>query len=214
MNATAIQVISPKLFMGPMCSDKSAELIIVYMENVKEGKQVLVVKPARDDRTLTLWSRRQDLPDVDCVAVRDFAHIVRLVREQQPDVLLIDEIFMFPESFERELLELQLEFPELLVCMASLVRDFRGVPFEITRRLVEFYQQSQVPIDVVSTNGAKCSVCGEPATQSQRLLDGAIAPWGSDLIEVGAEQYQPRCDKCFVVPPGRPPEFQMPLWAY
>jgi len=214
MNARTASIIKPVLFMGPMCSDKSAELILTYMRGVEQGKRVLVVKPARDGRTLKLWSRRPDLPDVDCIAVQDFAHIAQLVCEHQPDVLIIDEIFMLPEPFERDLLQLQMEFPDLLVYMASLVRDFRGLPFEITRLLVDFYQQNQVPIRVVATNSAKCSVCHNPATQSQRLLNGAIVPWDSDLIEPGADQYEPRCDDCFVIPPGRPPDFKMPIWAY
>jgi thymidine kinase len=51
---------------------------------------------------------------------------------------------------------------------------------------------------------AICSVCGEPATRTQRLLDGHPAPYDSEIVSVGSsEKYEARCRKCHAVP-GRP----------
>jgi thymidine kinase len=50
--------------------------------------------------------------------------------------------------------------------------------------------------DQVTKLTAICMVCGEPATRTQRLIDGQPAPADSPLIMVGGmgdERYEARC---------------------
>ena len=71
--------------------------------------------------------------------------------------------------------------------------DFKGEPFGPTPRLLavsEFVDKIQ----------AICSVCGQPATRSQRLINGQPARYDDPIIQVGAvESYEARCRKCHVV---------------
>jgi thymidine kinase len=47
---------------------------------------------------------------------------------------------------------------------------------------------------------AICSLCGEPATRTQRLVDGEPAHVDDPTIMVGAdESYQARCRSCHTV---------------
>ncbi len=72
--------------------------------------------------------------------------------------------------------------------------DFRGEPFGPMPQLLTIAEK-------VDKMTAICLVCGEPATRTQRLLDGHPALWDSEIISVGSsEKYEPRCRKCHVVP--------------
>jgi thymidine kinase len=75
------------------------------------------------------------------------------------------------------------------VLVTGLDRDFRGIPFGPMPRLMALADQ-------VTKLTAICMVCGEPATRTQRLIDGAPAPADSPLIVIGGmgdETYEARC---------------------
>jgi thymidine kinase len=75
------------------------------------------------------------------------------------------------------------------VIVTGLDRDFRGVPFGTMPRLLALADQ-------VTKLTAICMVCGEPATRTQRLIDGSPAPADSPLIVIGGigdETYEARC---------------------
>jgi thymidine kinase len=84
------------------------------------------------------------------------------------------------------------------VVVTGLDRDFRGVPFGTMPRLMALADQ-------VTKLTAICMVCGEPATRTQRLIDGAPAPANSPLILIGGmgdETYEARCRLHHEVPSG------------
>ncbi|MDQ5841426.1 MAG: thymidine kinase, partial [Chloroflexota bacterium] len=75
------------------------------------------------------------------------------------------------------------------VLVTGLDTDFRGIPFGPMPRLMALADQ-------VTKLTAICMVCGEPATRTQRLIDGLPAPVDSPLIMVGGmgdEKYEARC---------------------
>jgi thymidine kinase len=48
---------------------------------------------------------------------------------------------------------------------------------------------------------AICSVCGAPATRTQRLVNNKPASFNDPIVLVGAsESYEPRCRHCHQVP--------------
>jgi thymidine kinase len=83
------------------------------------------------------------------------------------------------------------------VIVTGLDRDFRGIPFGTMPRLLALADQ-------VTKLTAICVVCGEPATRTQRLIDGEPAPADSPLIVIGGlgdETYEARCRLHHEVPP-------------
>ena len=75
------------------------------------------------------------------------------------------------------------------VVVTGLDRDFRGIPFGTMPRLLALADQ-------VTKLTAICMACGEPATRTQRLIDGQPAPADSPLIVIGGmgdETYEARC---------------------
>ena len=68
--------------------------------------------------------------------------------------------------------------------------DFKAVPFGVIPELLaraEFVDKLQ----------AVCVKCGDPATRTQRIIDGKPARYDDPVILVGAtESYEARCRKC------------------
>ena len=65
--------------------------------------------------------------------------------------------------------------------------DFRGEPFGAMPRLLSIAED-------VTKLQAICVVCGEPASRTQRLVNGIPAAYDDPIILVGAqESYEARC---------------------
>ena len=80
------------------------------------------------------------------------------------------------------------------VIVAGLDQDFRGLPFGQVPQLMAIAEH-------VTKLQAVCSVCGSPASRTQRLIDGEPAAFDDPIILVGAsESYEPRCRHCHAVP--------------
>ncbi len=80
------------------------------------------------------------------------------------------------------------------VIVAGLDLDFRGEPFGPMPLLLAQAEQ----VDKLT---AICVVCGNPASRTQRLINGAPAKYDDPVILVGAsEVYEARCRHCHQVP--------------
>ena len=82
----------------------------------------------------------------------------------------------------------------LRVMVAGLDLDFRGEPFGAMPELL-------CRADEVVKLHAICVVCGEPATRTQRLVNGSPARYDDPIILVGAQEaYEARCREHHQVP--------------
>jgi thymidine kinase len=80
------------------------------------------------------------------------------------------------------------------VIAAGLDLDFRGEPFGPMPLLLAVAER----IDKLQ---AICVVCGEPASRTQRLINGAPAAYEDPIVLIGAsELYEARCRQCHQVP--------------
>ena len=170
---------------GCMFCGKTDEMLRLLRRFSIAGRRVLLVKPQLDTRTdhVTVVSRSGATHRA--VAVESSADIAALVGDA--DIVAIEEGQFFDERLPEVVEELADTGKQVLV--TGLDRDFRGIPFGPMPRLMALADQ-------VTKLTAICVVCGEPATRTQRLIDGEPAPADSPLIVIGGmgdETYEARC---------------------
>lgn len=179
-----------EIVIGPMYSGKSEELIR-RLKRAKIAKQnVVVFKPLIDDR----YSKEDVVSHsgyvINAIPIKDSSEMEKYINEDT-QVVGIDEV----QFFDNEVVDMAIKLADkgIRVIAAGLDMDFKGEPFGPTPKLLavaEFVDKIQ----------AICSVCGQPATRSQRLINGKPAKYDEPIIQVGAvESYEARCRKCHVV---------------
>jgi thymidine kinase len=196
-----------ELMLGPMRSNKTAELLRRAEVRRQYAKQyVLVLKPSDDTKggpgvvesrnpnghgkmsalefkSSDPWPVLQTIADieqqigkrVECIAIDEGQ--------------FVDGLFLFTKN----LLDGNHD-----VLVAGLDLDFRAIPFGEMLNLswlVNAYGGS------ITECMAYCS-CGARALYSQRLIEGAPAPYDSP-IKMPGDSYEPRCAEHFILP-GRP----------
>ena len=179
-----------EVVVGPMYSGKSEELIR-RLKRAKIAKQkIIVFKPQIDDRYSKKDVVSHSGDSIDAIPINHASEIYDLI-DEDVQVVGIDEV----QFFDNEIVDIAVELASkgVRVIAAGLDMDFKGEPFGPTPKLLavaEFVDKIQ----------AICSVCGQPATRYQRLIDGKPARYDDTIIQVGAvESYEARCRKCHVV---------------
>jgi len=180
-----IEVISGCMFAG-----KTEELIrrIKVLEFAK--KNVLVFKPALDNRYSDTKVVSHGGSAVDSIVVENARQILEFVRDDT-DVVAIDEV----QFFDKDIMLVcdYLAKKGVRVMAAGLDTDFRAEPFGVMPQLI-------TDAEFVTKLTAVCMKCGAPATRTQRLVNGRPASYHDPIIMVGAsEAYEARCRHCHEV---------------
>ena len=180
-----------EVICGPMFSGKSEELIrrVKRLEYAK--KEVVVFKPALDDRyaiDTVVSHSKQATKSINIKQSRDIlAHITPTTY-----AVAIDEAQFLDEGIIE--VSRQLADRGMRVILAGLDTDFRGEPFPIMANLLAI-------AEYIQKLAAICVVCGAPATRTQRVIAGKPASYHDPIIKVGAaESYEARCRHCHDVP--------------
>lgn len=170
-----------------MFSGKSEELIRRLRRAEIAGLSVLIVKPQIDDRYDISHVVSHSGARMRAVGVDSAPAILRYA--EGCDVVGIDEVQFFDDAIVGVCVELAER--GVRVIAAGLDTDFRAEPFGPMPELLaraEFVDKLQ----------AVCHRCGGPATRTQRLVDGAPAPFSGDTIQVGElDAYEARCRGCY-----------------
>jgi thymidine kinase len=180
-----VEVISGCMFAG-----KTEELIrrINVLSFAKQN--ILVFKPSIDNRYSEEKIVSHAGSSVDSIVVKESKDILDFVKEET-DVVAIDEV----QFFDRDIIKVT-EFLAKLgkrVMVAGLDTDFRGEPFGVMPMLV-------TTAEFVTKLTAVCTICGAPATRTQRLVNKKPASYYDPIILVGAsESYEARCRHCHEV---------------
>ena len=179
---------------GCMFCGKTDEMLRLLRRFSIAGRRVVLVKPRLDTRTDRVTVVSRSGAHHEAVTVDSSTEIDAVGRDA--DVVAIEEAQFFDEHLPEAVERLAALGKQVVV--TGLDRDFRGVPFGSMPRLLAL-------ADEVTKLTAICVVCGEPATRTQRLIDGAPAPANSPLIVIGGmgdETYEARCRLHHEVPPG------------
>ena len=177
---------------GCMFCGKTDEMLRLLRRFSIAGRRVILVKPRLDTRTDEVTVVSRSGAQHQAVSVGSSAEIEALVGEA--DIVAVEEGQFFDDGLPEVAERLADAGKQVLV--TGLDRDFRGIPFGPMPRLMALADQ-------VTKLTAICVLCGEPATRTQRLIDGAPAPADSPLIVIGGmgdETYEARCRRHHEVP--------------
>ena len=185
-HAGSLEVITGSMFCG-----KTDELIRRLRRATIARQKVQVFKPAIDNRYAVEKVTSHAGGEF---AARPVQSTTEILRSLEPDttVVAIDEAQFFDETIIT--IAQELADRGLRVIVAGLDTDFRGEPFGPIPHLM-------AKAEVVDKLHAICMVCGEPASRTQRLVNGQPANYDDPVVIVGAaELYEARCRQHHVVP--------------
>ncbi|MFW5962489.1 MAG: thymidine kinase [bacterium] len=188
-----------EVITGPMFSGKSEELIRRMKRAIIAKQRIMVFKPSIDDRYNDSDVVSHDGNSLTAVPVSSLKEIWEIVRDNRSEVVAFDEVqFMSTNEIviDKEsgmkingIVELCDVLAEsgIRVIVAGLDMDFRGEPFKPLPQIL-------AKAEYIDKLSAICSKCGEPASRTQRLINGEPASYNDPVVMVGAsEVYEPRC---------------------
>ncbi|WP_410767195.1 thymidine kinase [Haloferax sp. DFSO60] len=175
---------------GSMFSGKTEELLRRLRRAEIAGQEVAVFKPEVDDRygKTTVGSHVGGSWEATVVP-SEGEGIWEITDELNgEDVVAIDEANFFSVDLVEVCEQLAAEGKRVIV--SGTDQTFRAEPFEPLPQLMAL-------AEYVDKLQAICTVCGEPASRNQRLVDGQPAHVDGPTIVVGAEEsYEARCRNC------------------
>lgn len=163
---------------GPMFSGKTEELIRRVKRAQIAKQRVQIFKPAIDVRYDKTKVVSHSSMAIDSEPVNKSTDILVKLKDTTR-IIAIDEVQFFDDDIVKVVKKLA-DRGYRVIC-AGLDLDFRGVPFGPMPMLLAL-------ADNVQKIQAICTICGSPATRSQRLSDC------SDTVLVGEkDSYDARC---------------------
>ncbi len=182
-----IEVICGSMFCG-----KTEELIRRVRRAIIAQQKIKVFKPSLDDRFGIQKIASHTGQTLAGIPIKNSSEILHIANGDTT-VVAIDEAQFFDAGIVNVVQEL-VNIYNIRVIVAGLDLDFRGEPFGAMPLLLSIAEE------VVKLH-AICVVCGENASRTQRLVNGAPASYDDPIILVGAqESYEARCRQHHEVP--------------
>ena len=182
-----IEVICGSMFCG-----KTEELIRRVRRAIIAKQKIKVFKPSLDDRFGIQKIASHTGQTLAGIPIKNSSEILHIANGDTT-VVAIDEAQFFDAGIVNVVQEL-VNIYNIRVIVAGLDLDFRGEPFGAMPLLLSIAEE------VVKLH-AICVVCGENASRTQRLVNGAPASYDDPIILVGAqESYEARCRQHHEVP--------------
>lgn len=182
---------SLEVVCGSMFSGKTEELIRRLRRATIAREKVQVFKPAIDIRYAEEKVTSHAGMNFDALPVQNAADVLKNLNPETQVVALDEAQFFGPEIVD---VVQTMANSGLRVIVAGLDQDFRGEPFGAMPLLMALAEN----VDKLT---AICMVCGQPATRTQRLVNGKPAHYHDPVVIVGAaEMYEARCREHHEVP--------------
>ena len=175
---------SVEVICGSMFCGKTDELIRRLRRATIARQKVQVFKPAIDDRYEKIKVTSHAGSMFDATPINKASQILELT-DADANVVGIDEA----QFFDDEIVDIVSTLADrgVRVIVAGLDMNFKGEPFGCMPVLM-------AKAEHVDKLQAICMVCGEPASRTQRLVNGKPAKYDDPVIIVGAsEMYEARC---------------------
>jgi thymidine kinase len=185
-NKGLVEVITGSMFCG-----KTDELIRRLRRATIARQKVQVFKPSLDYRYNENKVTSHAGSDFEANPIENAEQILTLL-DDDTTVVAIDEA----QFFDDRLVDIVQDLADngLRVVVAGLDTNFRGDPFGPMPVLM-------AKAEIVDKLHAICMVCGEPASRTQRLVNGVPAKYDDPVVIVGAsEMYEARCRQHHEVP--------------
>ncbi len=180
-----------EVICGSMFSGKSEELIRRVHRVQIARKKVQVFKPTVDSRFAVQYIYSHNGSKIEAINIGKPKELL-LKLDPDTEVIAIDEAQFYSDDIISICQKLADQGKRVII--AGLDQDFRGEPFGPTPKLLAIAEY----IDKLQ---AICMVCGNPASRTQRLVNGEPAKYSDPTILIGAkESYEARCRKCHIVP--------------
>jgi thymidine kinase len=182
----SVEVITGSMFCG-----KTDELIRRLRRATIARQKVQVFKPAIDFRYAVHKVTSHAGNDFEAIPIEQAAEVLSKL-DNDTTVVAIDEA----QFFDDQIIDVVQKLADqgLRVIVAGLDTDFRGEPFgpmPVLMALAEHVDKLQ----------AICMVCAEPASRTQRIINGKPARYDEPVVIIGAaEMYEARCRKHHEVP--------------
>ena len=187
---------SIEVVTGSMFSGKTDELIRRLRRATIARQKVQVFKPVIDNRYHVDKVTSHAGTVFGAIPVSCSEEILRIL-DPETSVVGIDEAQFFDIGIVA--VAQRLADQQIRVIVAGLDTDFRGDPFGCMPTFMAIAEQ-------VDKLQAICMVCGEPASRTQRLVNGQPAYYDDPVVIVGAsEMYEARCRQHHEVPRGNKP---------
>jgi len=186
------------VYTGPMFSGKTQALMARLQTKQRAHKNVLVVKPALDDRYDSVdeivvkqktAQRFEKHASMAAYPIKSAEQLGALITQIDPDVIGVDEAQFFDEEMSAALDAIAHRSERNVeVYVAGLDLDAWAKPFGPMPHLLAI-------ADRVEKFTANCFQCGQDARFTQKIGGSA------GLIEVGADElYEARCGTCWTPP--------------
>jgi thymidine kinase len=182
---------SIEVVTGSMFSGKTDELIRRLRRARIARQKVQVFKPIIDNRYNVEKVTSHAGNEFEALPIESSGQILRNL-EADTSVVGIDEAQFFDDGIIE--IAKQLAGGGIRIIVAGLDMDFRGEPFGCMPTFLAIAER-------VEKLQAICMICGEPASRTQRLVNGKPAKYSDPIVIVGAsEMYEARCRQHHEVP--------------
>lgn len=181
-----------KLIVGPMKAEKTGELIRLVKRASIGNKNVVVLSPQIDERTVGEVIESRNGSKVKAFRVQS-SEFVANYTSGPVDIVFIDEVHMWDEGIVREVCKLT-DVGIDVVC-AGLDMNYMSAPFEIVSRLLALS-------DEVEKLTSVCEECGsDKGRRTSRFINGKPASFNSPEILVDGTNhsvvYKTFCNRCY-----------------